>query len=355
MVSTARRPFVSPEKWVGMRGPTKTFRLAATLVLGAVLGLGGCAQQLGTAPAPVPTRIAFVPKVAGIPYFEAMNTGGREAAKQLGVQWTSTGPVTVDPAAQASIMRDLITQKPDVIVVAPNDPAALAPVIAEARAKGIHVLTSDTDAPGTEREVFVNQASAEGIGTALTDALMAKTGGTGKYAIVSCGPAAANLNAWIAVQKEYGAAHYPKAQLVETVYAGEDEDKATTLAKDLMTRYPDLTGLIGECTTSAPGVARAVGYAQKIGRVFTVGVGTPQMIKPYLLDGSCSESVLWNVESLGYLTAWTAKQIADGKPLTATNKVSLELPAVKYDAASKTVLLGDPLVITQDNVDQFKY
>jgi rhamnose transport system substrate-binding protein len=122
-----------------------------------------------------------------------------------------------------------------------------------------------------------------------------------------------------------------------------------------MARHPDLTGLVGECTTSAPGVAKAVKEDEKIGQVFTVGVGTPQSIKPYLLDGSCSQSVLWNVESLGYLTAWTAKQVADGKPLSPVNKVSLELPAVKYDATSKTVLLGDPLLITADNVDQFKY
>ncbi|SFW91964.1 autoinducer 2 ABC transporter substrate-binding protein [Amycolatopsis australiensis] len=336
-----------------MRGPTKTFRLVAALLLGAAVALGGCSAEPASAPPPV--RVAFVPKVDGIPYFQAMNTGGLEAAKQLGVQWTSVGPKTVDPAAQVAIMRDLIAKKADVIVVAPNDPAALAPVIAEARARGIHVLTSDTDAPGTQREVFVNQASAEGIGAALTDALMKRTGGAGKYAIVSCGPAAANLNTWIAVQKAYSAAHYPKAQLVETVYAGEDEDNATNLAKELMARHPDLTGLVGECTTSAPGVAKAVGEEQKIGQVFTVGVGTPQAIKPFLLDGSCSESVLWNVESLGYLTAWTAKQVADGKPLQPVNKVSLELPAVKYDAASKTVLLGDPLLITADNVDQFKY
>ncbi|WP_410674468.1 autoinducer 2 ABC transporter substrate-binding protein [Amycolatopsis sp. cmx-4-68] len=338
-----------------MRGPTKTSRLIATLLLGAALALGGCSEPLRSAPAPTPLRVAFVPKVARIPYFEAMNTGGLEAAKQLGVEWSTTGPSTVDPAAQVAILRTLISQKVDVIVVAPNDPAALAPVIAEARAKGIHVLTSDTDAPGTQREVFVNQASAQGVGTALTDALMAKTGGGGKYAIVSCGPAAANLNAWISVQKEYSAAHYPKAELVETVYAGEDQDNAKSLAMDLMTRHPDLTGLVGECTTSAPAVAEAVRDRQKIGQVFTVGVGTPQAIKPFLLDGSCSQSVLWNVESLGYLTAWTAKQVADGKPLQAVNKVSLELPAVKYDAASKTVLLGDPLLITADNVDQFKY
>ena len=339
-----------------MRGPTKTLRLAAVLTLGASLVLGGCSSEMSSVAAPAPpTRIAFVPKVAGIPYFEAMNTGGLAAAKQLGAQWTSTGPATVEPAAQAQIVRDLIKQHPDVIVIAPNDPTSLAPVITEARAKGIHVLTSDTDAPGTDREVFVNQASADGIGTALTDALMAKTGGRGKYAIVSCGPSAVNLNSWISVQKDYSARKYPKAELVDTVYAGEDEGAAAALAKDLMAKYPDLTGLIGECTTSAPGVARAVGDEQKIGRVFTVGVGTPQAIKPYLLDGSCSLSVLWNVESLGYLTAWVAKEVADGKPLAPVNKVSPELPAVKYDAGAKTVLLGDPLLITQDNVDLFKY
>ncbi|GAA4529576.1 autoinducer 2 ABC transporter substrate-binding protein [Amycolatopsis samaneae] len=332
-----------------------------TLVLGVALlsllsGVAACGSRAADEPASVgEPRVAFVPKVAGIPYFTAMDTGGQAAARQLGIRWVSTGPSTVDPAAQVRIVRDLVQQRVNVIAVAPNDPDALAPVIADARAKGIHVLTSDTDAPGTQREVFVNQASAEGVGTALTDALMTKTGGKGKYAIVSCGPAAANLNAWIAVQKRYTAERYPQAQLVETVYAGEDKDNATTLAKELMARHPDLTGLVGECTTSAPGVAQAVRDQQKIGQVFTVGVGTPQAIKPYLLDGSASQSVLWNVESLGYLTAWTAKQLAESRPLTPVNKVSLELPAVKYDLPQRTVLLGDPLLITSQNVDQFKY
>ena len=42
-------------------------------------------------------------------------------------------------------------------------------------------------------------ASAEGIGKALTDALMKAMGGKGKFAIVSCGETAANLNSWIEV------------------------------------------------------------------------------------------------------------------------------------------------------------
>jgi len=335
-----------------MRRSAKTLVMGAVLLLCAVLGLSGCQQQPEQ---DTRTKIAFVPKVGGIPYFQAMDTGGREAAKQLDIDWISTGPATVDPAEQVKIIETLIARKVDVIVIAPNDPVSVAPVIAEARSKGIHVMTSDTDAPASQRELFVNQATAEGIATSLVDSLMAKTGGTGKYAIVSCGDSAVNLNTWIAAQKKYAAEKYPKAQLVSTVFAGENEAVATTMARSLMTANPDLTGLIGECTTSAPGVAKAVGDAEKIGQVFTVGVGTPQAIKPFLEDGSCSTSVLWNVESLGYLTAWAAKQLADDKPLAETNKVSGELPAVKFDPQSKTLLLGDPLLITTANVDQFKY
>src|SRR4051812_34610759 len=118
-----RRPTESPEERVGMRGPTKTLRWVATVPLVAALTLGGCSDQLSSTPAPAPTRIEFVPKVRGIPYFEAMNTGGLDAAKQLGVAWHTTGPSTVDPADQVLILRDLIAKKVDVIVVAPNDPA----------------------------------------------------------------------------------------------------------------------------------------------------------------------------------------------------------------------------------------
>ena len=127
------------------------------------------------------------------------------------------------------------------------------------------------------------------------------------------------------------------------------------MATDLMNAHPDLTGLVGECTSSAPGVAQAVRDANKVGQVFTVGLGTPQSMKPYLEDGSSTAAILWDVENLGYLTAWTGAQLAEGKPFAATNNVSPDLSAIAYDEASKTLLLGPPLAITKDNVDQFNY
>ena len=86
--------------------------------------------------------------------------------------------------------------------------------------------------------------------------------------------------------------------------------------------------------------------AGKIGQVFTVGLGTPQSMKPYLEDGSSSASILWDVEALGYLTAWAGLQLAEGNEFEATNDVSDDLPEVEYDEETKVLLLGPALRIT---------
>lgn len=339
-------------------------RIAAAVALTATaaIALTGCTKKNDTDTAAggdtgsKTYKVAFVPKLQGVPYFEAMNAGGKEAAAALGnVEWLYQGPTQADAAAQADIVRSYIQQKVDTLIVAPNDPDSMAPLLQQAKDAGIHVATADTDAPNSVREVFVNQATAEGIGQGLTDALLKAMGGKGKYAIVSCGQTAENLNSWIEVQKAYTKEKYPEAQIVDIVYAGEDQAKATQMATDLMNAHPDLTGLVGECTSSAPGVAQAVKDAGKVGKVFTVGLGTPQAMKPYLEDKSSTAAILWDVENLGYLTAWAGAQIAQGKPFAATNNVSSDLSAVTYDEASKMLLLGPALAITDQNVDQFNY
>ena len=162
------------------------------LMVCAALALVGCSKKeeggSGAAGGGAETvSVAFVPKIQGVPYFEAMNTGGQQAAQDLGLEWIYKGPTTADPGAQTDIVKSLIQQKVDVLVVAPNDPDSMAPILADAKSKGIRVMTSDTDAPNSVRELFVNQATAEGIGQGLTDALLEKAGADAQYAIVSCG------------------------------------------------------------------------------------------------------------------------------------------------------------------------
>jgi rhamnose transport system substrate-binding protein len=348
---------------------TRTARFAAALGLAMTLATTACGQGSGGSAAGSASgsagasggsagkayTVAFVPKLQGIPYFEAMNSGGKAACAEIGCTWLYQGPVEADPAAQADIVRSYIQQKVDTLIVAPNDPDSMAPLLKQAADAGIKVATADTDAPNSVRQAFVSQASTEGIGQALTDALLKAMGGKGKYAIVSCGQTAQNLNSWIEVQKAYTAQKYPDAQIVDIVYAGEDQAAATQMATDLMNAHPDLTGLVGECTSSAPGVAQAIQDAGKTGKVFSVGLGTPKSMLPYLTNGSSSASILWDVEHLGYLTAWTGVQLAGGKQLQATNDVSKDITGVTFDPSSKVLLLGPPLTITKDNAGKYNY
>lgn len=314
---------------------------------------GGSSEPAGTGEE---VTVAFVPKIQGIPYFEAMNTGGQAAQDEIpGLTWLYQGPTTADPAAQSDIVRSLIQQNVDVIIVAPNDPDSLAPVLQEAQAAGIHVATSDTDAPNSVREAFVSQASGQEIGEYTMNTLAEAMGGEGEVAIVSCGETAENLNSWIAVEQETAASDWPNITMLPVVYAGEDMAKATQMATDLINANPNLKGIIGQCTTSAPGVAQAVSDLGKVGEIFTVGVGTPQAMLPYLEEGSSSGSILWDVENLGYLTAWAGYQLATGTEFGATNDVNADITGVTFDVDTKELLLGPPLVLTKDNAGNFNY
>lgn len=280
----------------------------ASLATAFALAATGCAGGNKSATSGESTSdvsVAFVPKIQGIPFFEAMNKGGSDAAKEFGFKWVYSGPTTADPAAQGDVVRSLMQQKVSSLMVASNDPDSMGPLLKEAQDKGIKVGTSDTDAPDSVREVFVTQATEDGIGSALLEQIAKPMNGEGEIAIVSCGQTASNLNAWIKVVKTKAASDYPKIKIVDTVYADEDQAKAVTMAKDLMNANPNLKGIIGPCTTAAPGVAQAVQESGMTGKVFTVGVGTPKAMLPYLTDGSSSASVLWNglPDRLGRLPA----------------------------------------------------
>jgi rhamnose transport system substrate-binding protein len=298
--------------------------------------------------------IAFVPKIINISYFNAMKAGGEAAAKDLGVTFEYQGPTTADANEQVKIIKQLIAKHVDAIAVAPDDPAVVGPALKEAEAQGIKVFTTDTDAPNSVRSVFVNQALTSEIGNATMDTLAKAMGEEGEWAIVSCSPAAQNLNEWIKIEQARATEKYPKLKFVTTVYSGEDIAKAVSDTKDLITSHPNLKGIIGQCTTSAPGVAKAITDMHKNGSVFATGIGLPSDMKPYIENGASKGFVLWDPSKLGYLTVWAGLQLVNGKNFSEKNEVS-NVGTVTYDAAQKMLVLGPPLVFDKDNINKYNF
>ena len=309
----------------------------------------------GVAGAQEKPKVAFVPQLIGIPYFNAMEAGGNKAAKDLGVEFIYSGPVDTNPVDQLQIVQSLIDQGVGAISVSVLDASSIAPVVKAAEAKGIKLFTSDSDAPESGRAVYVAQATDEGLGTTIIDELVKRVGEDAKIGIVSGEATASNLNAWIGFMQKQANAKYPKLQLLEPQYAGGTAQRAAQISTDLMAANPDLKAIIAVASTTCPGVAQAIETAGKIGSVIGTGYCSPNTARSYIKSGAFGFSVLWDPAQLGYLTVWAGKQLIDGKKFEAENKVPGFDQAVTYDAQKGILLLGPPAVFTAENVDKFDF
>ena len=106
-------------------------------------------------------RVAFVPQLTGIPYFNAMQDGGNRAAKAFDVDFVYTGPVEANPVDQLQVVQNLINQGVEAISVSILDASALSPVVDSAKAAHLHLFTSDSDAPKSAWANGVNPRSRQ--------------------------------------------------------------------------------------------------------------------------------------------------------------------------------------------------
>src|SRR5262245_4802896 len=115
------------------------------------LGAAGCGAKSGDRP----VKIGFMPKLVGIPYFNACKRGAEEAAKEVGLELVYNGPTQADANQQINMLNQWAASgEYAIIAVACNDPDLVAPTLREARQRGILVVTYDADSQPDAREYF---------------------------------------------------------------------------------------------------------------------------------------------------------------------------------------------------------
>ena len=301
-------------------------------------------------------KIGVMPKLTGIDYFNAVERGAKAAGRELGVEVVYDGPVTNDVAKQSALVETWIAQKFDVICIAPNDPAAIAPVLRKAMARGIKVLTYDADALPAARDLFVNQATVPAVAKALIDSVARNVGLEARYVIITGSATAANQNAWMAEMEKYRAKNFPKMTNLSPTPKVTEEDQAlaTQIAIDTVKAYPTMQAMIAMTTVALPGAAEGLMKAGMAGKIFLNGISTPRAMKPYVKSGVASEVLLWNPEDLGYLTVQVAAQLAQGKIQTGSKEIMAGKLGVK-PIADREVLLGDPIIFDKGNIDGYNF
>jgi rhamnose transport system substrate-binding protein len=344
------------------------FRRTGTLVAAAVigtLGLSACGNATnnatsggggGATAAATKLTVTFIPKNLGNPYFDTSDAGGKKAIEEFGGTYSEVGPQQASPDAQVQYINTAAQQRTSALVVSSNDPKAICDALNQARKAGTKVVTFDSDADPTCRDVFVNQATTEGIAKIQVDLVTKAIGDSGEIAILSASANATNQNAWIDLMKQQLQSSHPNVSLVDVVYGNDDDQTSFDKTAALLQSHPNLKGIVSPTTVGVAAAARYLSTSDKKGKVYLTGLGTPNQMRQYVKDGTVKEFALWNPSDLGYLAAYAAKAVVDG---TITGKEGDKFTAgtLKEYTVGKngTVVLGDPFVFTSENIDQFKF
>lgn len=319
-----------------------------TMLCGMVWASGAAAPKSS-----VPT-IVVMPKLVGIPYFNASETGAVQAGKDLGINVIYAGPTTADAAEQVRMLEDYISKGVNAICVAPNDAAALTPVLRKAKAAGIKVLDWDTSADQSVVDLSVHQIDDQQFGEHIWDLLVQGMGtDTGDYAILTGGLSAANLNTWLDFGLAYAKTKYPGLNLIaDRIPTDEKQQVAYQKTLDLITAYPNLKGIVCVSTPTPIGAAQAV--QEKSAQITVVGSAMPTDSGPYLESGSLYASTLWDPSTLGYLTVVLANNLLKGQnPSNGQDIANVGKITVKPDG--KTIIMGPPSDFMKSNYKEFKF
>ncbi len=312
--------------------------------------------QNQTANAPISGKkavIAMMPKAKGDPYFISCKKGADEAAKELGAELLWDGPTDLDPAKQNEVVEAWITRGVDAIAVSVENKEAISTVLKKAKDKGIKVVTWDADAEKDARNLFINQATPQGIGETLMDEAARVMGNKGEFAIVTASLSAANQNEWIKFIKARLAEKYPDIKLVATQPSDGDRDRAFSETQNILKVHPNVKLIMGIAAPAVPGIAEAVKQSGKTD-VKVSGLSLPNMCKPYIKEGIIDHIVLWNTTDLGYLTVLASNALVNESLKQGDSQFDAGHLG-KIEVVGDEVRLGKPFVFNKENIDKFDF
>jgi rhamnose transport system substrate-binding protein len=301
-------------------------------------------------------KVGFIPKLTGIPYFNACRKGADQAAAELGLDLVYNGPNKTDVDEQVRLIRQWSAAgEVDMLCVACNEPDRIAGALKEARDGNMPVITYDADSTADARDFFVNQATYDRVAEMMVDAMAAQLApaGKGKVGILTSSTEAPNQAEWARRMKAYVKKNYPDMELLRETEHGEDRDRGITKARALIQANRDLKGIIGLTSVAVPAAAEAVRQEKKKGQIKVTGVSTPRDMRDYVEDGTVENFVLWNPVDLGYLAVYVADLKRRGK---IVDNGTIEAGRLgKITVKDGEVLLGEPTKFDKSNIDKYDF
>ena len=271
-------------------------------------------------------KITLIAKSSTNPVFLSARTGAEAAAKELSaktgvaisIDWET--PATEDAQQQAQNIAQAVNSGADAILMSCSDAGKVTGAINDAVAKGVPVMTFDSDAPDSKRFAFYG-ADNKDAGVQVMEALAKITGGKGNVAILAGNQNAPNLKLRADGVKE-DAAKYPNIKIVGVFNHNETADDATAEVEKDMKAYPqiDAWAMVGGWPLFSDALLKELDPA----KVKIVAVDALPQELPYVEKGLApvllaQPTYNWGYKSVGIIV----DKIINGKDVPAVTKMDL--------------------------------
>ena len=296
--------------------------------------------------------VGLVMKSLANEFFKVMGEGTEAWAKtRPDIALTMVGMNSeTDIDTQISAVENFVTQKEDLIVLAPANSVGLVPSVKKALDAGITVVNFNVKLDdkalaeaGLTDFLFVGPDNAEGAKLA-GDALGKALGEGGKVIIIEGNPGADNAtqrkNGFMQSVEEY------KLDLLDSVTAHWETEEANTVMTNLLTKYPDVQGVMAANNSMALGIVKALDAAGKSGTIQVVGFDNIPAVQPLLQDGK----MLATIDQFGPEMAKNAIEIGlrvlGGEKLSGWIKTPVKLvTAADLAGAAAPAAGGEPVAV----------
>jgi len=292
----------------------------------AAIGFGSCKKsgESGSgAAAPAPGagggakqyKFAFVTNnSAG--FWNIAKKGVEKAEQDLGIKAEVLRPLKGELAEQQRYLEDVMVRDFDGMAVSPVNPDSMTPLLNRVAEK-MPVICHDSDAPKSQRKVYVgtnNTEAGKAAGAAALKALGDKR--KGKVAMF-----VGRIDMQNAIERRAGIEEVLKGtglELLPVFLDGTDRAKAKKNVEDALARYPDLILAMGLWSYNGPAVAGAVKASSRKEKPAIVAFDEDEETLKGVEDGLIYATIVQKPFEFGYQSMKVLKDLKDGKTVPAT-------------------------------------
>jgi ribose transport system substrate-binding protein len=301
---------------------------------------GGCSSE-PAAPGDGKTagakmHIALIYKATTNPFFQAMEKGARDKAKELGIDLLVQGIESEsDAEAQANIVRIMLNRKVDAIVIAPASSVGIVTPLMRAQEAKVPIVNIDNRIDKAEAEkqglkvaTFIgpdNFAGAKLVGAYACD-LAKKKAGEGKKAkalilrgIDGVANAEARKGGFEAAAKDAG------VEVAASQSAEWDTGKAQTAASAMLSANPDVQAILCANDKMALGAIAACKGRDLLGKIMIVGYDNIDLARDAMKRGDMQATIEQNPAMMGALGVESAVKALKGETLPPETPVPVQL------------------------------